>query len=78
MGRVFAPRALPQEPVKSPRANRKANRFELGAGDAFGLAPAIEYSWSSRLGVLLGTRIIPAGHNTAATVTPAIAVDYVH
>jgi len=28
--------------------------------------------------VLLGTRLIPAGRNTPATITPAIAINYVH
>jgi hypothetical protein len=57
---------------------RTSKQFDLGTSYAFGLAPAIEYSWTSKLGVLLGTRIIPAGRNTAATVTPAIAINYVH
>ena len=48
-----------------------------GSSDAFGLAPAIEYSWKSAMGVLLGTRIIAAGRNTAETITPALAVNIV-
>jgi len=40
-------------------------------------APAIEYNWSPRMGVLLGVRIIEIGRNTTATVTPAIAVNMV-
>ncbi|MEP6989590.1 MAG: transporter [bacterium] len=47
-------------------------------GDAFGLAPALEYSWTANLGVLVGTRVIVAGRNASATVTPAIAINYVH
>jgi len=49
-----------------------------GASDAFGLAPAIEYNWKRNLGVLVGTRFIPAGRNTAATISPAIAINFVH
>ena len=49
-----------------------------GTGDAFGLAPAIEYNWKSNLGVLVGTRLFPAGRNTALSITPAIAINYVH
>ncbi|MGB9202579.1 MAG: transporter [Terriglobales bacterium] len=49
-----------------------------GSGEVFAFAPAIEYSWKPTLGVLLGTRIIPATHNTHATVTPAIAINFVH
>jgi hypothetical protein len=49
-----------------------------GTSEAYGVAPAIEYNWSPRIGVLLGTRIIFGGHNTVGTVTPAIAVNYVY
>ena len=45
--------------------------------DAFGLAPAVEYSWTSNVGVLVGVRLITAGRNTAATVTPAVAINIV-
>jgi hypothetical protein len=41
------------------------------------LAPAIEYNISPALGVIAGARIIPAGRNTTASVTPVIAVNYV-
>ena len=53
-------------------------RLDSGSRDAFGLAPAVEYSWSSRIGVLLGVRLFPAGRNTGASITPAIAINYVH
>jgi hypothetical protein len=49
-----------------------------GASDAFGLAPAVEYNWRGNIGVLLGVRLIPAAHNTSATVTPALAINFVH
>jgi hypothetical protein len=48
-----------------------------GAGWSFGLAPAIEYSWSARAGVIAGVRIIPTGRNTTTTVTPAVAINLV-
>uniref|UniRef100_B0SWY7 Transporter n=1 Tax=Caulobacter sp. (strain K31) TaxID=366602 RepID=B0SWY7_CAUSK len=41
------------------------------------LAPAVEYNISPALGVIAGARIIPAGRNTTASVTPVIAVNYV-
>lgn len=41
------------------------------------LAPAVEYNFSSQVGVIVGARIVPAGRNTTASVTPAIAVNYV-
>jgi hypothetical protein len=64
-----------------PDANgvRDAPRIQLDSGtsDAFGLAPAIEYNWRPDLGLLLGVRLIAAGRNTAATITPAAAINYV-
>jgi hypothetical protein len=58
--------------------NPPSIQLDTGSSDAFGLAPAIEYSWKSKLGVLVGVRIIPAGRNTAATITPAVAINFVH
>ena len=49
-----------------------------GPSDAWGLAPAVEYNLSPTIGVLLGVRLIPAGRNTADTITPAIAINFVH
>jgi hypothetical protein len=48
-----------------------------GASAAFAFAPAIEYNWCSSTGILLGVRLVPRGLNTAATVTPAIAINMV-
>lgn len=63
-------------------ADRATNppRIELNSGTrtAFGFAPAIEYSWTPNLGVLFGVRVITGGHNTVTTVTPAVAINYVH
>jgi hypothetical protein len=39
-----------------------------------GFAPAVEYNWSDRSGVILGVWIVPKGHNTQSSVTPAIAI----
>jgi len=39
-----------------------------------GFAPAIEYNMSPSTGVLLGVWIVPKGHNTTSSVTPAIAL----
>jgi Putative MetA-pathway of phenol degradation len=58
--------------------NPPSIRLNTGSSDAFGFAPAIEYNWKPNLGVLLGTRVIPAGHNTHATITPAVAINFVH
>jgi len=52
--------------------------LNLGSTDTFAVAPAIEYSWKRSVGVLLGVRLIPAGRNTTASVTPAVAINIVH
>jgi hypothetical protein len=54
------------------------SRLDSGTSDAFYVAPAIEYSWQSNLGVLLGVRLIAAGRNMANSVTPVVAINYVH
>lgn len=48
-----------------------------GTSDSLGFAPAIEFSWTPNIGVLGGVRIIPKGHNAPASLTPAIAINYV-
>jgi hypothetical protein len=49
-----------------------------GTSDEVAFAPAFEYNWRSYIGVLLGTRLIPAGHNVTPSVTPVIAINFVH
>ena len=39
-----------------------------------GFAPAVEYNWSDRAGIIAGVWIVPNGHNTRSSVTPAIAI----
>jgi len=53
-------------------------RLYLGTVDEVGFAPAFEYNWKSNIGVILGTRVIAIGHNTPVTVSPAVAINYVH
>lgn len=48
-----------------------------GSSDSLGFAPAIEYNFSSAVGVLLGVRVIEIGRNTAASITPAVALNMV-
>jgi hypothetical protein len=61
----------------SPR-NPDTVLVNLGSAETSGFAPAVEYSWKSTIGVIVGTRIIPGGHNTPMTITPAIAINIVH
>lgn len=50
---------------------------ESGPSRMFGFAPAIEYNWTSNLGVLFGTRVITSSANTTGSITPAIAINFV-
>lgn len=52
-------------------------RAGYGSSEAFMVAPAVEYNLSAQVGVIAGARIIAAGRNTTATVTPAVAVNVV-
>jgi len=50
-----------------------AVHMRSGPSDTFAIAPAVEYSWTSNLGVLFGTRFIIPGRNTRPSVTPVFA-----
>jgi hypothetical protein len=52
--------------------------FNSGSNQAFALAPAFEYNFNSKVGVIAGARIFPAGKNTGDSFTPVIAVNIVH
>ncbi len=54
--------------------------FEAESGSAwrFGVAPAIEYNFTSRIGVIVGARWFAAGRNTGASVTPVAAINMVY
>jgi hypothetical protein len=52
--------------------------LESGSHHSFAFAPAIEYSWMPTIGVLFGTRFIPANEHTTRSITPAIAVNISH
>jgi hypothetical protein len=64
----------------APNSTQNPSSVQLNSGssEVFAFAPAVEYSWSSNLGVLLGLRLIPTSHNTNASITPAIAINFVH
>ena len=49
----------------------------LGVAHSLAIAPAVEFNWTANAGILLGVRIFPSGRNTAASITPAIAVNMV-
>ncbi len=54
-----------------------AVRAQSGSGEVINLAPAVEYNWSSRMGVIAGTLFCAAGRNTGATFTPVLAINMV-
>ena len=62
----------------SPGQSATTTVTNSGLSEAWGLAPAVEYSWRPWIGVLVGVRTIPAGRNTSESITPAIAVNIVH
>ena len=54
--------------------------FEANPGSSWrvAVAPAIEYNWTSRVGIIVGARWFPAGRNTSASVTPVAAINIVY
>ena len=50
---------------------------DSGSSELLYLAPALEYNWSARMGVIAGARVTAMGRNTTATVTPVAAVNMV-
>ena len=55
-------------------AGGAAVRYNSPRSWNIGFAPAVEYNWSDRAGIIAGVWIVPKGHNTRSSVTPAIAV----
>ena len=49
-----------------------------GTGRDLIVAPAIEYNWSSRVGIIFGVRVTAVGRNEKGFVTPVAALSYVH
>lgn len=67
------------EGVYPQPGNGAVNFLSLsGTGRDLIIAPAIEYNWSSRLGIIFGARITVTGRNERGFVTPVVALSYVH
>lgn len=49
-------------------------RFVTKPADTFIVAPAVEYSWTAKHGVLFGVRYIPANGPVPESVTPVVAL----
>jgi hypothetical protein len=58
--------------------NAKSLRLDSGSSWAPGLAPAVEYNLSPSLGVIFGARVVVNGHNSAGSVAPVMAINFVH
>lgn len=58
-----------------PNSSTAAYITETGPSRLLLVAPAIEYNWSSRFGMIVGAQIIVAGRNQTATFTPVIGVN---
>jgi len=48
-----------------------------GASHSWSLAPALEYNFNSRIGVIAGAKLTVTGRNTTAVVIPVVAVNMV-
>ncbi len=53
-------------------------RVDSGSSHQVGFAPAIEYNWSSTMGVIIGVRWIASGRNASASITPVAAINIVY
>lgn len=50
---------------------------DSGSDDLLYLAPAVEYNWSARMGVIAGARVTALGRNVTATIAPVAAINMV-
>lgn len=50
---------------------------QSGSSEYLAVAPAVEYNFTSRVGVIAGARVFVAGRNLASSVTPVAAVNMV-
>ena len=71
-------RVIGYNALKGSPQNLPIIQMDSGSSEVLGFAPAIEHSWTPNLGVLLGMRVIPPSHNTNPTITPAVAINFVH
>jgi hypothetical protein len=75
---VFASDLVYSESGNTRVTNASGAVTNLGSSNSFAFAPALEYNWSPAIGIIWGVRLFPAGRNTAASVTPVFAINYVH
>lgn len=64
-------------PGNSGGENSAAVELNSGKGHTWSLAPAIEYNFNSRIGVIAGAKLTVAGRNASAVIIPVAAVNIV-
>ena len=64
--------------ASGPGGGPESAATDSGVSQYLYLAPALEYNWSSTLGIIVGARVFAWGHRETALVTPVIAINYVH
>jgi hypothetical protein len=64
-------------PPAGPNGQLTAVQEDFGSSEVFTVAPAIEYNWNSRIGVIVGAVFTAAGRNTGANVIPVAALNMV-
>ncbi len=62
------------------RGTQNGNKMWVDSGSrwAYGFAPAVEYNFSSTVGVIFGARVMVPGHNSSLTVAPVMAINIFH
>lgn len=55
----------------------KVGGASSGSSDVFTVAPAIEYNFNSRIGVIAGAILTPRARNASANVVPVVAINMV-
>jgi hypothetical protein len=65
--------------LRTALAGAAPAQFQLssGASRTWSLAPAIEYNFNSRVGIIAGAKFTVAGRNATAVVIPVAAVNIV-
>jgi hypothetical protein len=65
--------------LQSPAGTGSPTAVELnsGPGHTWSLAPAIEYNFTSRVGVIAGAKLTTSGRNASAVVIPVAAINIV-
>lgn len=62
--------------ISQPNGRFADFRSVSAVGHELYVAPALEYNWTGRLGVIFGVRVLSAGRNVTGTVTPVAALSY--